>query len=121
MRGTVTDASGAFAPGAEITVLEVATNIKARVATSDSQGNYEMPGLKPGSYRLNASLAGFKTFVVDDIRLASSQVRRVDVVLQVGAVESEVTVSARGAAIETEQGKIAAEFVGERYDAATWS
>jgi hypothetical protein len=115
IRGTVTDPSGAVVPGAVITVDELDTNIRVRTSPSDSQGNFEMPGLKPGSYRLTATLAGFKKFVVDDIHLASSQVRRVDVVFQVGAVEAEVTVSGRAAAIETEQGKVSVEFTGERY------
>ena len=63
LRGTVTDSSGAAVSGAQIEAIEVATNIKARVATSDSQGNYEMPGLKQGGYKLTATLTGFKTFV----------------------------------------------------------
>lgn len=115
IRGTVTDPSGSVVPGAEIAVQEVDTNIIVRTLPSDSQGNFEMPGLKPGSYRLTATLAGFKRFVVDDINLASSQIRRVDVAFEVGAVEAAVTVSGRAAAIETEQGKVSVEFTGERY------
>jgi hypothetical protein len=115
LRGTVTDASGAVVAGAQITATEVATNIRARAATSDSQGNYEMPGLKQGLYRVTATMTGFKTFVADDVQLASSQIRRVDIVFEVGGVETQVTVSERSAAIETEQGKIAAEFTGARY------
>jgi hypothetical protein len=57
----VKDASGAVVSGAQIAAVEVATNIKARVAASDSQGNYEMPGLKQGVYRLTAIMPGFKT------------------------------------------------------------
>src|SRR5688572_30368352 len=79
LRGTVKDSSGAIVEGAEITAIEVATNIRTRVATSDSEGNYEMPGLKPGLYQLRTVLPGFKTFVADDIQLASSQIRRVDI------------------------------------------
>jgi Carboxypeptidase regulatory-like domain len=115
LRGTVRDSSGAIVPAAEIAVIDLASTIQARSVASDTEGNYEMPALKPGVYRLTAVLPGFKTFVADDIRLASGQIRRVDVVLEVGAAETEVVVSARGAAIETEQGKIAAEFSGARY------
>jgi hypothetical protein len=115
IRGTVTDPSGAAAAGATITITEVATNITARSALSDSQGNYEMPGLKAGTYQLKATLPGFTTFIADDIRLFSNQIRRVDVTFQVGNVETQVTVSAKGAAIETEQGKIVSEFTAARY------
>ena len=115
LRGTITDPSGAVVPGVTVVVDEVDTNIRARSATTDNQGNYEMPGLKQGRYRLTASMPGFKTFVAGDLLLASSQIRRVDIPLEVGATETEVTVTASGALIETEQGKISAEFKGERY------
>ncbi len=115
LRGTATDASSAVAPGVEIKVEEVSTNILARKVTTDNQGNYEIPGLKEGTYRLTAVLTGFKTFVANGIILSANQVRRVDVRLEVGAAASEVTVTASAAVIETEQGKIAAEFTGDRY------
>jgi hypothetical protein len=115
IRGTVKDTSGATVAGVQITITEVGTSIQARLVNSDAQGDFEAPGLKLGVYRLRAVQPGFKTFVADDIRLLSSQIRRVDVVLELGAVETQVTVSERSAAIETEQGKIAAEFSGARY------
>jgi hypothetical protein len=115
LRGTLKDVSGAVVSGAQVAAVEVATNIKARVAVSDSQGNYEMPGLKQGVYRLTAIMPGFKMFVAEDIQLASSQIRRVDVVLEVGGVETQVTVSEISTAIETEQGKIGTEFSATRY------
>jgi hypothetical protein len=115
IRGTVFDPSGAIVAGAVIAVDELNTNIRVRSVPSDNQGNFEMPGLKPGSYRLSATQPGFKKFVVDDIHLLSSQVRRVDVAFQVGEVEAQVTVSGEAAAIETEQGKVSAELSGARY------
>ena len=115
LRGTATDPSGALVPGVAITAQETATNADTRKVTTDSQGNYEIPGLKPGTYRLTAAMAGFKAFAANDILLSSSQIRRIDVRLEVGAAESEVTVTAAASVIETEQGKIASEFRGERY------
>lgn len=115
LRGTITDASGAVVPNVALTLEEISTNIKVRTAITDEQGNYEMPGLKQGVYRLTASMPGFKAFVANDVVLASSQVRRLDVALQIGTPETQVTVTASSAVIETEQGKIAAEFRGEQY------
>lgn len=115
LRGTATDASGGVAPGVAIAVEEVSTNILARKVTTDNQGNYEIPGLKEGTYRLTASIAGFKTSVTNDIIVAANQVRRIDIHLEVGTAASEVTVTAAAAVIETEQGKIGAEFDGYRY------
>lgn len=115
IRGTVKDSTGATVAGVEITITEVGTNIRARITKSDDQGGFEAPGLKAGAYQLRAAQPGFKSFVADDIRLLSSQIRRIDVTLELGAVETQVTVSEKSAAIETEQGKIAAEFSGARY------
>src|SRR5437667_12030705 len=69
LRGTVTDKSGAIVVGVGVSAREVATNITARTVTSDSEGNYEMPGLKTGTYQVTASISGFKTSVVDDVQL----------------------------------------------------
>ena len=113
LRGTATDASGAVVPGVTVTAREVLTNIVVRTATTDAQGNYEMPALKAGSYQVTASLAGFKTFVVDDVLLQSNEAKRVDIKLQVGEVASQVTVSAAAAVIDTEEGKIASDFKAE--------
>src|SRR5512133_1132027 len=116
LRGTVTDASGAVVAGVEVTAREVLTNITARAASTDAQGNYEMPGLKAGRYEVSATQPGFRKSVVEDVVLQSNQVRRVEIVLQVGELASEVTVSARTAAIQTEQGKIGADFeAAQRY------
>src|SRR5882724_7218713 len=110
LRGTISDKSGAVVAGAAVSAREVLTNIVARTVTSDSQGNFEMPGLKTGSYQVTASLAGFKKSVVDDVQLQSNQIRRVDITLEVGEVATEVSVSAAAAAIQTAQGKIGAHF-----------
>jgi len=116
LRGTVTDSTGAVVPAVEVTAREVRTNITARTVKTDAQGNYEMPALKAGQYQVTATMTGFKKFVIDDVILQSNQVRRVDAVLEVGDVTAEVTVSAAAAAIQTEQGKIGADFnAAQRY------
>jgi len=116
LRGTATDASGAVVPGATVSARQVLTNVVARTVTTDAQGNYEMPALKSGAYQVTATLAGFKTSVVDDVLLTSNQVRRVDVTLEVGEVATQITVSAASAAIQTEEGKLASDFkAAEQY------
>ena len=50
LRGTVTDKSGAIVLGVAVAARDSSTNITARTATTDAQGNYEMPGLKAGTY-----------------------------------------------------------------------
>jgi len=113
--GVVMDQQQAVMPGVAVTVREISTNIVARKIATDEQGNYEIPGLKQGTYQLTAISTGFKGFTANEIILASNQIRRIDIRLEVGGAEAEVTVTASAAVIETEQGKISAEFKGERY------
>jgi len=64
---------------------------------------------------LRTVMKGFKTFVAEDIPLESNQTKRVDVALQVGETGTEVTVSGAAPVIETEEGKIGAEFSDRQY------
>jgi hypothetical protein len=110
LRGTVTDKTGAVVVGVGVSARDVSTNIVVRSVTSDSEGNYEMPGLKVATYQVTGSMSGFKTSVVDGVQLQGSQVKRVDIVLEVGEVTSEVSVSAASSAIQTETATVGADF-----------
>ena len=114
IRGTVTDQTGAVVPGVEISVIDVETNI-SRSSVSDDVGNFEVPNLKLGNYRLEAKMPGFESFVAQDIFLQSNQVKRIDVELQVGEATAEVTVSAAARVIEVEESKLAAALGVEDY------
>src|SRR5262245_33997663 len=109
LRGTATDASGAVMPGVTITVTDVATNLGVRSVTSDGNGNYEIPDLKPGTYRVKAEMAGFRVFVADNVLLDVGQTRRLDVQLQVGTANETVTVEGGAALITNETGTIGGE------------
>jgi hypothetical protein len=105
VRGTVTDSTGAVVPEAVITVTDSATNID-RKTTSDTNGNYEVPDLAPGTYRVKADKVGFRGFVASSVLLDAGQVRRVDVPLQVGSTAETITVEAGAALIQTDSGTI---------------
>ena len=115
IRGTVTDSSGSVIPGVAVTADETSTNEQARSVKTDANGNYEMPDLKLGTYRIRASLTGFKTFVAENINLSSNQTLRVDAMLTVGDAATEITVSGAAPVIETEEGKISSDYRAEQY------
>jgi hypothetical protein len=117
IRGTATDPSGAAVVGVTITVVNLGTNIQRVVVTNDN-GDFEIPDLQRGTYRLTASQAGFKNSVADNILLESNQIRRIDVALELGAVGAEVTVRADAAVISTESAKIQSSFTKQRFDDA---
>jgi hypothetical protein len=99
--GVVTDTSGAVIAGAEVNVLNQGTNIKS-VARTDSSGNYAVPLLPRGDYRIEVSAPGFKRFVREGIVLQVQQTARVDVQMTVGEVAESVVVTADAGRLETE-------------------
>ena len=103
--GTVTDPAGEVVAGAKIEATHVDSNYRY-TAESNEVGNYTLAQLRAGTYVLRANAAGFDPFEVKDIVLASRDVRRVDIALVVGAVQSTVEVTAGATVIETETARI---------------
>jgi hypothetical protein len=104
--GTVTDSSGSAAPGARITARSLATGIETST-TSNEVGNYTLSQLKEGAYSLQAEAPGFSPVSIRDVVLAARDVRRIDLALEVGAVQTTVEVTAGSTLIETETARIA--------------
>ncbi len=103
--GTVTDQNGAVVPGAAVEATHTATNYKY-TAASNEVGVYTLSQLREGEYTLRARAAGFQEFVAQDIQLVSRDLRRIDIQLRVGSVETVVEVKAGATLIETETARI---------------
>jgi len=100
--GTTKDASGAVMPGVEVTATQTDTGIK-RTATTDASGNYVLPNLPIGPYRLEAMKMGFRTYVQTGIELQVDSSPTIPVVMGVGDVAQAVQVEANAAQVETEK------------------
>src|SRR5262245_65870622 len=59
LTGIVKDQAGSPVPGVMVTVTEVATNRQRAVITT-REGVYSAPSLRPGEYRIEVALNGFK-------------------------------------------------------------
>jgi hypothetical protein len=103
--GTVTDASGAAIPGASVVAVHRDSNYRY-TAESNTTGGYTLAQLREGVYTVRVQAQGFKEFVVSDVQLVSLDVRRIDMRLEVGAVETSVEVTAGATLIETETARI---------------
>ena len=108
MVGNVTDASGAAIPGAEVKITETSTN-NVFTATSSEGGNYTVANLPGGTYKVEVSKDGFRTFVASNILVNQNNVVRVDAALQVGSQVERVEVSAQAAALQTDRADIHSE------------
>ncbi|MDX1982273.1 MAG: TonB-dependent receptor [Bryobacteraceae bacterium] len=91
--GKVSDPSGATVPGAEVTVRNTTTGL-SQSATSNDLGNYTIPLLPPGSYRIEVRKEGFKPVRGSGFELQVAQVARLDFTLDVGNVNDTVQVTA---------------------------
>ena len=90
--GSVSDQSGANVAGAAVVVTDVQRGATRAVATDDS-GNYVVPQLQPGVYKVRAEAKGFKTVERVNIVVEVAQDVRVDVTLPTGQVSETVVVT----------------------------
>ena len=88
IEGLVSDQQGAAIPGATVTATNLATGVVTTTKT-DAAGNYGVPFLPPGTYKVSVEAEGFSTAVNSDVVLGAAETRRVDFALQLGAVKAE--------------------------------
>src|SRR5437870_5958902 len=98
--GAVQDQSGAVLPGVEVTATQTETGARRSTVTNET-GNYVLPNLPLGSYRLEAALPGFRTFVETGIVLQVNSNPTIKIVLEVGSVAEQVEVQANEGLVET--------------------
>jgi Carboxypeptidase regulatory-like domain len=91
LRGTVTDPSGALLAGADVT-LENADTALHLARTTDQNGAYEFPQIRPGKYTVTVSKAGFGK-QVKTAELLVSQPATISFSLSVQAILESVEVS----------------------------
>ncbi len=100
--GTVKDPNEAVLKDAKITVVNIA-NGETKTATTDEDGNYTIPSLDPGRYRVTIDATGFQTVVVEDVTLETNARQPVDATLTASGVSGgTVTVTSDAPLIETE-------------------
>ena len=105
LRGKVMDAQGAVLPG----VAVVATNEGSgqyRETVTSGDGTFSMIALTPGSYTLTAELSGFKKYQRTGVRVEVGKAFSIDVPLQVGGIEEQVTVTAESPLVDTSSKQI---------------
>lgn len=94
--GTVTDSSGQVLKGAQISLAPIILN-----AVSDSQGQFSLNDLDPGSYTITITYVGFANFE-KKVDLTSGQRATVDAQLQIASKNDTVLVTSERAAAEVE-------------------
>ncbi len=89
--GTVTDENGTPLPGVAVEATSPSLVGKA-TAVTDINGVYRLFALTPGTYKIKFALQGFKPLTRDGIVVTIEQTVKLNVSLEIGALEEEVTV-----------------------------
>jgi hypothetical protein len=99
--GTVSDQSGSLVPGVKVTVVNTETNATYETVTNEV-GQYRVPNLPIGTYRLTFESTGFKSHVREGVTLNIAAVTRIDAQMQVGATSESIEVTAEAPLLQTE-------------------
>ena len=101
--GQVTDPSGAVIKNVTVTAVNIASGTSYTNKTT-AQGVYYIPYVLPGTYKVTAEQAGFKTAIQDNVLLTASQSYAQNFMLALGSVAETVEVTAAPPEIETASG-----------------
>ena len=99
--GVVRDTSGAVLPGVTVEASSSALIEKVRTVVTDDQGRYQIIDLRPGTYTVTFTLAGFSTLRREGVELTTGFTATVNGDLTVGSVEESVTVTGEAPLVDT--------------------
>ncbi len=100
IEGSVLDSSSAAVVGAKVSITNTETNVTVTLV-ANSTGYYVGSLLIPGKYRVTVEAQGFKTFIRDGVILSAGATLPVDVTLEAGNVNEQITVTAAPPLLET--------------------
>jgi hypothetical protein len=113
IHGRIADASGAALVGVNIVAHTSAVGGSFK-AVSDSEGNYRLTDLPPGTdYVVEASTAGFEKFVRSGLVVRAGLNVTVDIALNIGSQSQTVEVSGEAPLIDTQSAEQATNLSGE--------
>jgi hypothetical protein len=98
--GVVTDPQGAVIPGAQIEVLNVDTGLVLKATTSE-RGEWVLPGMSSGTYRVTVTMAGFKKATLSDITMNAGIPVAANAKLEIGQTSEIVTITGAAEIVQT--------------------
>src|SRR5579859_4568488 len=114
INGTVVDSSGAVVPGATVTITDLATRDQ-RVLTSNAEGRFTVPFLKPDDFEVSATGQGLQS-TKTTVQVLTGQQSAVNLTLAPNATSQTVEVSANNAQlIDTQTSNTTTTFTTEQF------
>jgi hypothetical protein len=105
IRGVVSDSSGSVVTSANVNVIDNETGAERRTKTNGA-GEYQLFGLKSGSYKVVVNSSGFATEQVDNVVVQGSSIIAVNVKLRVSSAQEKVEVVVGVPQIDSEDSTI---------------
>jgi hypothetical protein len=110
--GLVTDSSGAVIAGAKVIATDTQTGVQTTV-TTDAKGFYSLPALPVGTYDLQVSQIGFKTYTETGLVINANSALRVDATLSVGTINEKIEVRTDAVHVEAESTQMGEVITGK--------
>ena len=102
LAGVVRDASGGVLPGVTVEASSPALITKVRTSVTDAAGQYRIPDLPPGAYKITFTLPGFATVVRDGVELSGGGVMTIGADMRVGSLEESITVTGESPVVDVQ-------------------
>ncbi len=100
--GEVKDATGGVLPGVTVEIASPALIEKVRTAVADGAGKYKVTDLRPGTYSVTFTLAGFSTVKREGIDLNAGFTATINADMKVGSMEETIVVSGQAPVVDTQ-------------------
>ena len=98
--GQITDPQNSVIPNVKIEAVNVATGARSSTK-SGADGQFTLPFLPPGVYRITAEAPGFKKSVRDRMQVSTGERITVDIQLELGQTSESITVTGEASMLET--------------------
>jgi hypothetical protein len=109
INGRVTDTTGAFIPGVEVTLASPAIQ-GTKQAITDETGTYRFILLPPGTYTVTYALPGFKTLIREGIIVQGSRTVTLPIAMEVATVAETVTVTGESPVVDVQNATVGVAF-----------
>src|ERR1051325_1630081 len=116
INGNIADSSGAVLPGVTVVAIQTDTGFR-REGVTDETGSLALLNLPIGPYRLEATLAGFRSYAQSGIVLQVNSNPVIKVTLQLGELAETLTVQGQAPLVETRNPAVGQVITNEQVEA----
>ncbi|HTM51076.1 MAG TPA: TonB-dependent receptor [Bryobacteraceae bacterium] len=103
--GNVTDSSGAAIPNANVKISHLESGATREAKTSET-GAFRFATIPPGTYAVTTQAQGFRAFSRSGVEVSINNLTRVDVRLEIGELNEQVTVEGSSVTLQTDRAEV---------------